>query len=149
MYQLAVFCVLLALGYGFGRFAETRHYQSITRREKLFAELPTLSLRSAGEDEEAVFKTQFVSANVVISVDYFKRVAAALRGFFGGNVQAYESLVDRARREAVLRVKESCPGASHILNVRIETSSIHKGRGNGVGSVEVFAYGTAVYNAPD
>lgn len=145
MSQLAIFVVLLALGYGFGRMAESRHYRSIVEREQRHARISTLTLRTLESEPDTVRRTQLVSGNVVISVDYFKRVAAGLRGFFGGNVQAYESLVDRARREAVLRLKESCPGAAHILNLRVETSSIYKGRGNGIGSVEVLAYGTAVY----
>lgn len=145
MLQFGVFVVLLALGYGFGRLAENRHYRSIVERERLYARISTLTVRALDAEPVAVKRTQMVSGSVVVSVDYFKRVAAGLRGFFGGNVQAYESLVDRARREAVLRLKESCPGAAHILNLRVETSSIYKGRGNGIGSVEVLAYGTAVY----
>ena len=47
---------------------------------------------------------------------------------FGGRVSAYETLVDRARREAILRMKEEAKGADIILNMRLETSSISKGR---------------------
>ena len=53
--------------------------------------------------------------------------------------------MDRARREAILRLKESCLDATQIINLRIETSSIYKGKGNQIGSVEVFAYATAIY----
>ena len=90
-------------------------------------------------------RCSLVSGSVVISVDYFKRILAGLRNIFGGNVQSYETLVDRARREAVLRMKESCPDADYVLNLRLETSSIFKGKRKQVGSVEVLAYGTAVY----
>ncbi len=80
-----------------------------------------------------------------LSVDYFKRVLAALRNIFGGNVQSFETLLDRARREAILRLKESCSDADEIINLRIETSSISKGGDNKIGCVEVLAYGTAIY----
>ncbi|MDF3037266.1 MAG: hypothetical protein K0S28_2540, partial [Paucimonas sp.] len=66
----------------------------------------------------------------------------------GGPVQSYETLLDRARREAILRMKESCPDADQIINLRIETSSISEGAKNTVSSVEVLAYGTAVYYNP-
>ena len=89
---------------------------------------------------------ELVLGSVVISVDYFKRILAALRNIFGGPVQSYETLVDRARREAVLRMKESCINADQIINLRIETSSISKGGRNTIGSVEVLAYGTAIYS---
>ena len=92
--------------------------------------------------------TQLVSGNVVISIDFFKKFVAGLRSLFGGRLQSYESLLDRARREAILRMKESALeiGAKVIINVRIETASISKSssRNNGIGSVEVVAYGTAL-----
>ncbi len=37
-------------------------------------------------------------------------------------------------------------GSHIIFNVKVETSSISKGRKNTVGSVEVLAYGTALIN---
>ena len=82
----------------------------------------------------------------MISVDYFKAVLAGLRNFFGGRVTSYETLLDRARREAILRMKESASAykAQMIFNVKLETSSISKGPRNAIGSVEVLAYGTAI-----
>ena len=47
-----------------------------------------------------------VTGNVVISVDYFKTVVAGLRNLVGGNVNTYETLLDRARREALLRLQQ-------------------------------------------
>jgi uncharacterized protein YbjQ (UPF0145 family) len=90
--------------------------------------------------------TTLVRGSVVISVDYFKRFLARLRMIFGGRIHTYESLLDRARREAILRMQEQARelGASMIFNMRFETSSISKGRKDAVGTVEVLAYGTAV-----
>ena len=81
-----------------------------------------------------------------MSVDYFKRFLAALRNLFGGRVTSYESLLDRARRESLLRMKEKAAalGASMVFNVKYETASISKGAGNTIGSIEVLAYGTAL-----
>jgi uncharacterized protein YbjQ (UPF0145 family) len=66
----------------------------------------------------------------------------------GGRLTSYESLLDRARREAILRMKESAilSGGKIIVNVRIETTSISKHSNSlySIGSVEVVAYGTAV-----
>ena len=45
----------------------------------------------------------------------------------------------------ILRLKESCPDALQIINLRIETSSITKGSAQQVGAVEVHAYATASY----
>jgi uncharacterized protein YbjQ (UPF0145 family) len=62
----------------------------------------------------------------------------------GGPVQSYETLLDRAKREAVLRLKESCPGAHEIVNVRLETMPL-TGNQRQINGVEVLAYGTAIY----
>ena len=75
-------------------------------------------------------RCMLVNGSMVVSIDYFKRIFAKLRNFFGGNVQSYETLIDRARSEAVLRMKESCPDADMIINLRLATSSITKGAGN-------------------
>ena len=55
--------------------------------------------------------------------------------------------MDRARREAILRMKEQAEKAHVILNVRIETSTIGKSanRRKTIGSIEAIAYGTAVF----
>jgi len=145
MEQLIIVVVLISLGYFFGKGAEKKHYKSILKREKKWLHQPTTSGKHVFGENIVVEKSRLVSGSVVISIDYFKRILAGLRNIFGGNVQSYETLVDRARREAVLRMKESCPDADQVINVRLETSSISKGQKKQVGSVEVLAYGTAVY----
>ncbi|MDA3972317.1 MAG: heavy metal-binding domain-containing protein [Desulfobulbaceae bacterium] len=147
--ELIVFITLLALGYFFGILAEKKHFKSINKREKLHLRLPTTSLKRPLGTLPPVTESSLVSGNVVISVDYCKRILAGLRNIFGGQVSAYETLVDRARREAILRMKESCPNATQLINLRIETSSISKGAKQQIGSVEVLAYGTALYCRPD
>jgi uncharacterized protein YbjQ (UPF0145 family) len=145
MYDLIIFIALLVLGYGFGRAAEASHYASIRKRERFLNKLPAIASRIPPYGEPN-FDSLLVSGNVVISVDYFKRFIATLRNFFGGRVTSYESLLDRARREAVLRMKQEARalGASMVFNVKFETASIHKGNGNTIGSIEVLAYGTAL-----
>ena len=71
-----------------------------------------------------------VCGSAVISIDYFKRILAGLRNIFGGTVKSYETLIDRARREALLRMKEKADDATMIINVRIETSTIGKTKRN-------------------
>ena len=144
MDSLIIFLVLLTLGFVFGKLAENRHYRSIRTREQALIGLPTVSSKKPIGNDSPIHHAELVHGHVVISVDYFKQILAGLRNFFGGTVQAYETLLDRARREAVLRMKESCPTADQILNLRIETSSISKGGGDRIGSIEVLAYGTAI-----
>ncbi|MEM1369851.1 MAG: heavy metal-binding domain-containing protein [Cyanobacteria bacterium P01_H01_bin.15] len=55
-------------------------------------------------------------------------------------------MVDRGRREALLRMKAEAMewGASQIVNVRFETSNIGGQTGGGLAAVEIMAYGTAI-----
>ena len=141
---LIVFIVLLTLGYVAGRVAESRHYRSIEARERELLRLPVVTMKNALDKQKEVIRVKLVAGNVVVSVDYFKRFLASLRNLFGGRVTSYESLLDRARREAILRMKEAAKGADIIMNLRIETSSISKGAKKTIGSVETLAYGTAI-----
>jgi uncharacterized protein YbjQ (UPF0145 family) len=81
-----------------------------------------------------------------VSIDHFKRFVSAFRMIVGGEVRSYATLIERARREAVLRMMESRPDADAYINTRLETSTISSATGNeGMGTIEVLAYGTAVH----
>lgn len=145
MIDVVIFLSLLLSGYLFGQYFERRHYRSILEREKATLHVPLLTLKTTPSGLTTC-NAALVTGSVVVSVDYFKRFLAGLRAIVGGRVKSYESLVDRARREAILRMKELAieQGAIVVTNVRIETSSISKGRGKAIGSIEVLAYGTAI-----
>lgn len=143
---LAFWSVPVVLGYVFGRAAESRHYRSIIAREKEQMQLPVTSLKTLVRGGP-VARSELVTGSVVISIDYFKKAAMALRTLVGGPVKSYESLLDRAKREAVLRLKESCSGADEIVNLRLETLPLAGSHASQVTSVEVLAYGTAIYYA--
>ena len=147
MYDIIILFILLTLGYVFGSMNERKHYKSIKEREKKYQQL---FLRNTGKaTNPAHFRGHLVTGSVVISVDSFKRMLAGLRNIFGGRMSSYESLLDRARREAMLRLQEQSAklGAITINNVRYETSSISKNARGGIGSIEVLAYGTAMVPA--
>ena len=148
MANLVTFLILLVLGYLFGQLAERRHFKSIIERERNLKHILCFNERTLPEST-SVPEVRLVAGNVVISIDYFKRIVAGLNNIFGGRVRAYESLIERARREAILRMKAEAEryGGSAIFNVRLETASIYKGGGQQVGSVEVYAYGTAVIHS--
>lgn len=142
-----IFLTLLALGYGFGSVIEKRHFKSIFAREdalKNILVIPTKKLPPELQDDR--YDNQFVEGSVVISVDYFKRFLGGLRSLVGGRIRSYETLLERGRREAIIRMKEQAKnyGGTAIFNCKLETASISKGQRNSVGSVEVYAYGTVV-----
>lgn len=146
-FDLVVFLMLLILGYIAGSWAEKRHYRSIIKREKELLKMAVVTAEGSFPPGK-VKESALVTGSVVVSIDYFKRLLAILRNIFGGRVKSYESLVDRARREAILRMKESAKkqGANMIINMRLETSTIGRSanKKKSVGSVEAIAYGTAI-----
>ncbi len=147
LFDLAVPLLLLGVGYFAGSMAEQSHYKSIRVRELRLRRMPTTNLKKP-PPHWRVEKVALVTGSTVISVDYFKRFLAQLRGFVGGRVRSYESLLDRARRESVLRMKEEAAqqGFDAVINVRIESSRIAAPMRNdrGTAGVEVLAFGTAL-----
>lgn len=144
MVDLIVFLVLLVLGFVFGQIAEKRHFSSIIRREGELRNL--LCFTERRPPDSGPVDAALVCGSVVVSIDYFRQFVGSLRNFIGGRVSSYESLMERARREAVLRMKEEAKarGATSVWNIRLETASISKGAKQNTASVEVMAYGTAL-----
>ena len=139
MENIIIFIILIMVGYFSGTLAEANHLRSIRKREKEFVNLPAVTIEDAISQEKEIEFITLVSGSCVVSLDYFKRTLAAIKNIFGGRIGAYETLVDRARREAILRMKEKAKkiGSDIIINTRIETSSIGKNANSksGLGSV--------------
>ncbi len=139
--------LILIFAYFIGSRIEKKHFEDIRRREADARNMPVVSFRTMPEDWN-VGSSTLVVGNIVISLDYFKRVIAGLKGLVGGRIKTYEPLLDRARREAVLRMIESArsQGYDAIINVRLETSRLANARrdGKGIAGVEMLAYGTAI-----
>jgi len=145
--NIIIFLILFIVGYFAGSWAEKTHYKSIIKREKELLKLAVVTAEGSFPDGK-VKKSTLVTGSAVISIDYFKRLLATLRNIFGGRVKSYESLVDRARREAILRMKEQAhkQGAGMIINMRLETATIGRNanKKKQIGSIEAIAYGTAI-----
>ncbi len=150
--QFGIPLALLVLTYFTGTAFERRHYASIRERELRWRSLPAITFRSVPPGWK-VTECTLITGSVVISVDYFKRFLSGLRMIFGGRVKAYETLLDRARRESLLRIKEDAVerGCHAVVNVRLETCRIANARkSESTAGLEVLAFGTGVklLNAP-
>ncbi|MFB2538380.1 MULTISPECIES: YbjQ family protein [unclassified Acinetobacter] len=139
IFQIIVFLCLFAIGCFFGHRTEVKHLAELEQKERRLQHIILLNSRFTVSHGAG----QMISSNVVISHDYFKYVIASIQNFFGGRLTSYESVVERARREAIVRLKQKAfeQGATKILGLRLETMDIGMRHG---GIVEVFAYGTAV-----
>ena len=147
MIEIGIFLILLAVGYFVGSHLEGQHFASLREREQELKDLQAVTMKRFPGDETAT-ETGLVMGSAVVSVDYFKMVVAALRMIFGGRLGAFETLLDRGRREAMLRMKREAKdrGFDMIINVRLETSRLGNANNNqkAVTGVEVMAYGTGI-----
>lgn len=151
--QFLFLTCVFAVGYSLGWYFEQRHYKSLAARERRTKRIKLTS--NVGEYIDPTFVPESVDANqevtaklvmgaCVLSVSYFKQLEIFLRQLFGGRIRTYEALVDRARREAILRLKEKCRNAESVINLRVETAAIAQGKQESR-CVEVLAYATAIY----
>ncbi len=136
----------LFIWYKIGKSSENKHYTSIKIREQKLIQLAFTpsDMVDNGRTVEAV---ALVTGQVVIGSDPFKRYIASLVSLVGGRISVFEAPIDRARREAVLRMKEHAERmhADEVVNFRMETTGLCGGKnGQPMGIVEVVAYGTAV-----
>ena len=138
---------VLMIAYFIGNILEKNHFKSIREREAASHGFPVVTFDTMPEDWR-VSRSDMVSGSIVVSLDYFKRIIAGLRGIIGGRVKTYEPLLDRARREALLRMIDDAKsqGYDAVFNVRLETSRLANARrdGKSIAGVEMLAFGTAV-----
>lgn len=141
--DLLIAIALLIICYFTGRSREKKHYKSIREREVKLYKQPHINFSKNVNISKPVKNAKLVSASVVIGCDYFKVFLASLRNIFGGNVSAYESVLDRGRREAILRIRESAyrMNADLVMNIKIETVMLSE---QTMSQVCITAYGTAV-----
>ena len=142
----------LMLGLIIGTLLEQRHFRSLVDREGKLAGFPAVTFKKAPASWKAE-GAELVSGSVVVSVDYFKRFIASFIQIFGGRISMYDSLLERARREALLRMKEEAiaKGYDAVINVRLETSRLASSsfQGKGTAGLEILAFGTAIKASVD
>lgn len=132
-----VWLVLVAIGWYFGTRAERGHLKSLIIDEQKYQHIQVSSERFY--EPKGVNESILVVGSVVIAQDKFKQAVAAILSLFGKNLTVYETLLDRARREAVLRAKRQAndAGCHALYGLRFEMTEVQ-------GGVEILAYSVAV-----
>ncbi len=149
--QAGIPLFLLLLAWFTGRYAERRHYRSLSRREREMADMLVTDLKTFPGEVVPSRGGELVQGQAVIATDYLKSFLAKLRNIFGGEVKSYESLLQRARREAILRMMAQARGRGYnaVCNIRLTMSDIGgMASAKGAAMVEVLAWGTAYSIAP-
>lgn len=126
--NLGIPLTLFLLGWFIGGRRERAHLRDLARREAANADIVRTDLR-AYAPADAAAGAGLVVTEVVIGADYCKAFLAGLRKLVGGNMRSYETLLERARREAIMRLVEQARSQrfNALCCVRVETSSVGKG----------------------
>ena len=146
--DLIIIITLLFVTYFTGKTIEKRHYKKIKTRELLLIKKPYISYEKGVLDDKNVESSQLVASTVVIGCDYFRAFLASMRNIFGGHVSTFESLLDRGRREALLRIREEALKlkADIVINVKVDSITLdpigYSKRPNP--KTCITAYGTAI-----
>ena len=147
MFDLLFLGVLLFIAYLTGTYTEKKHLTSIRQREQTAPKIPVLNTET-GIPVKDVTETRLVSGSTVVGVDYFRHMLGGLINLFGGRISVFESALDRARREALLRMRQEANGADFIGCVRYETCILSENQHNALPRVAVLVYGTAFFVTP-
>ncbi len=142
LFNYAPLVILFVVGWFFGSRHERQHLAQLAISEQQVSHVIVSTERFYQPALADNSQSELVLGSVVIAQDYFKMIIARVMSLFGKNLTTYETLLDRARREAVVRMRSQAhaKGYNHIYGLRLEVSNI-----NQLGSmVEAIAYGTAV-----
>lgn len=138
---------VLIFGAVVGKFLEQRHLAQLERDEAELASIMVTDLSKLPQNWTPTSST-LVVGSTVMTTDAFRSWIANLINMVGGRIGVYETLMDRARREAMVRLRREAQavGANVIWNVRLETAAIGSGSKNEKAKgVEVIASGTAMH----
>ncbi|UCE61117.1 MAG: YbjQ family protein [Phycisphaerales bacterium] len=145
-FQILPVVAFLILGFSIGTIVERAHFRRLARREAALSYMLLTDTKSIPQGCVPQ-PCGLVVGDVVIASDYFKTFVAGIRKIIGGELRTYETLLERARREAIVRMMESARamGSNRVVNVRLSTSTVGSSqRRRRAAMVEIYAYGTAI-----
>ena len=117
---------VLFVGWLAGHLSETKHERSLAAREEALKDVETTDLRNPPGFAGAEGPCSLVSGEAVVASDTFKTWVFGLKNIVGGESKTFTRLFDRARREALLRMKERARelGCDAVCNVRFDSADI-------------------------
>jgi uncharacterized protein YbjQ (UPF0145 family) len=117
---------VLFVGWLAGHLSETKHERSLAAREGALKDIETTDLRNPPGFDGAEGPCSLVSGEAVVASDTFKTWVFGLKNIVGGESKTFTRLFDRARRAALLRMKERARelGCDAVCNVRFDSADI-------------------------
>ncbi len=151
VFTIAVPVGLLLLGLIVGGQRERHHFAQLDRRERGMQDILVTQVKTFPHHQAGERPPMMVIGEAVIATDYLKSFLASLRNFFGGEVRSYQTLMSRARREALLRAMAEArrAGFNALCNVRYQTADVGgSNAGRKVAMAAIIAVATAYHAEP-
>lgn len=144
--QFALPVVALIFFFFIGRSVERRHLKRLLERETALSHIRVENIKSLPRGWAVTGEPLLVFGSVVMANDYYKVFISGLKKIIGGRLGEYERLLDRGRREAIVRMKTMADehGCNIVWNMRVETAMFQDRPGRAASSAELYAYGTAM-----
>ncbi|MBL4789013.1 MAG: heavy metal-binding domain-containing protein [Kordiimonadaceae bacterium] len=132
------------LGWLIATLYERRHNRQMGEREALLSDIKLSTTKNIGKNAASGV---MICGSVVVAHDFFRTLIIQFRKIIGGNIKAYERLVVRGRREALIRLREDARlrGFDRVVNIRYGSSRI---TGMFITAIEMVAYGTGIKDHP-
>ncbi len=137
--------LLVLVGLFSGRYFERKHLRYLDQAESEFADIVVSNLKTPVGELDLAASSSIVDGQVVIANDALKSFLSGFRKIFGGEMRSYEVLMERARREATVRMLTAvrAGGFNAVCNMRVDFSSVMAGQKNSAGAIEVLVTATA------
>lgn len=135
-----VLLVIAAMGAGWAQGGRRIRALYFGIRERERTQMRPVTTTTWIASERPVGHATLAVGTVVVSMDAFRQLLSGRQRLVGGEVTPYTTLLDLARREALLRMCESQPRADAFVACRIMTSSLEEK----ASYVEVLATSTAL-----
>ncbi|MFI4910998.1 MAG: YbjQ family protein [Sedimentisphaeraceae bacterium JB056] len=145
--QLSIFAGLLLLALISGTLIGICHSRSIKKRQIALSHMVVTNFKTTHGNVDSLRNSTLVTGETVFTSDYLRNFISGLRKIFGGEMKSYRALMERAEKEAILRMLEEAQarGYNSVCNVRVSFSNISGMRKNNAIAIEVLASGTAYF----
>ena len=114
---------LLMLGLAFfaGNAIAKRHEKDMDERNSALSHMQVSDISTYFNPDTTKTPPLLLHSEVTLGIDHFRGFLGNLKNIFGGEVRSYQATLDRARREAILRIKEEAHthGFNAIANLRV------------------------------
>ena len=113
--------LLLGLAFFAGNAIAKRHEKDMAQRRKAVAHMDVSDIAVFRNPALSAPAPMLLNSEVTLGIDHFRGFLGNLKNIFGGEVKSYQTTLDRARNEAILRLQEQAlaNGCNSVANLRV------------------------------